>query len=141
MPPETPVTAPLPDPTVAMATLLLVHEPPRVASVRLVVAPAQTVAAPEMAEGVGFTVMIVVVLQPVGNAYVITLVPGAIPVSTPVPDPITATVTSPLLHAPGTEGSVRVTDVPVQTVAGPFIARGSEFTVTVVVAKHPADKV
>ena len=62
-----PDTVPVPEPTVAIAILLLLHVPPAIASVRSVVAPAQTFVAPLIAAGVRFTVTGVVVVQPSGD--------------------------------------------------------------------------
>ena len=55
------------DPIVPTATLLLLHVPPVAVSLREVLAPAQTEAMPEMAEGNGSTVSIVVLKQPAAN--------------------------------------------------------------------------
>jgi len=46
VPAVTPITDPLKDPTVAMVTSLLVHDPPGVKSLRVVLAPMQAVAEP-----------------------------------------------------------------------------------------------
>jgi len=51
VPEATPVTIPDEDPTVAVAVLLLDHEPPVVASARVVVAPEHTLAVPVMPLG------------------------------------------------------------------------------------------
>ena len=59
-----PVTIPLAEPTVATTVLLLAHVPPP-PSLKVIAAPTQTVAGPEIAEGSGFTVTTVVVVQPV----------------------------------------------------------------------------
>lgn len=66
MPVAIPVTIPKPE-TVATAVLLLLHIPPAVASLRAIVAPAHTVVGPVIADGKGFTVTTVVMLQPVPN--------------------------------------------------------------------------
>ena len=66
VPAETPVTT-LEEFTVAMALLLLLHVPLVVPSPRVVVDPAHTVVVPVMANGIGFTVIVNVLLQPVGN--------------------------------------------------------------------------
>jgi hypothetical protein len=47
-----PVTTPLDDPTVASVVLLLLHEPPVVASVRVIADPVHTLFAPAIATGV-----------------------------------------------------------------------------------------
>lgn len=66
VPAATPVTIPV-DPTVATNELLLLHAPPVVVSVSVVLSPAQTLAVPPMAAGKLFTVTTVVVAQPSGN--------------------------------------------------------------------------
>ena len=65
VPDDTPVTKPVEEPTVAFAVLPLVHVPPLVASLMLVVKPAHTVAVPVMDEGSGLTVTTTVEIQPV----------------------------------------------------------------------------
>ena len=66
VPPETPVTTPLPETTVATDEVLLVQVPPP-ASLNAVVKPAHTVAVPEIADGNGLTVSTLVIWQPVPN--------------------------------------------------------------------------
>ena len=63
-PTATPVTIPLEEPTVAIPVLPLLHVPPVVASLNVVVAPVQADAAPVMDEGNALTDTSVVVLQP-----------------------------------------------------------------------------
>ena len=62
---DTPDTTPVPD-TVATETLPVLHEPPPVAFVKLMVPPIHTPDTPLIvpASGNGFTVIIVVVLPP-----------------------------------------------------------------------------
>ena len=61
-----PVT--IPDvPIVAYAALPLIQLPPAVASDKVVLKPTQTFAVPVILAGSGFTVMIVVAIQPVGK--------------------------------------------------------------------------
>src|ERR1019366_9069008 len=79
MPETTPVL-----PTVATAVLLLLHVPPGVASVSVVVLPAQTVAVPVTDDGNAFTVTVAEAVQPPDVVYVIDAVPGAMPETTPV---------------------------------------------------------
>ena len=55
-PGDTPVTMPV-EPTAAIAVLLLLHPPPVVPSVNVIVDPAQTLALPVIAPGSGFTVI------------------------------------------------------------------------------------
>ena len=66
VPAATPVTIPEPDPTLAIARLLLLQLPPP-ELVRVVVAPTQTEGMPEIGAGEGLTVTGVDALQPVGN--------------------------------------------------------------------------
>ena len=66
-PPDTPVTTPEEDPTVARAVLLLLQVPPEVASVNVVVKNGQTTAVPPIAAGEELTVTGVVILHPVGS--------------------------------------------------------------------------
>ena len=66
MPAATPETMPELVPIVATLVLLLVQVPPPVFE-RVVVEPAQTVAVPVIADGNGFTVTTVVVIQPVDS--------------------------------------------------------------------------
>ena len=54
-------------PTVAIGVALLVQVPPAVASVRVVVAPTQTIAVPNIVAGIGLIVTIAVLVQPVPN--------------------------------------------------------------------------
>jgi hypothetical protein len=61
-----PVTIPAP-PTVAIAIAALFHVPPGVPSLNDVVEPMHIVRLPIMATGAEFTVMTIVVAQPVGN--------------------------------------------------------------------------
>ena len=57
-----PVTTPVPEPMVPTAVLLLVHVPPAVASLKVVVSPTHAVVVPVMAE-IGPTVTVLVTLQ------------------------------------------------------------------------------
>ena len=66
VPDVTPETIPELVPIVATLVLLLIHVPPPVLE-RVVVEPAQTVAVPVIADGNGFTVTTVVVIQPVAS--------------------------------------------------------------------------
>ena len=68
VPAEIPVTKPVPVPIVAREVLLLLHVPPIVTSDKVVVEPTHTFIVPVIAAGTGLTVMIFVVIQPVGKA-------------------------------------------------------------------------
>lgn len=63
-----PVTIPVDEPIVATPVLLLIHSPPGVLLVRVVVAASHIEKVPVIAAGVVFTVTITDLLQPVGNA-------------------------------------------------------------------------
>ena len=65
VPDSTPLTTPEPPTTVATVVVPLVHVPPVVPSVKVMVAPAQTGADAAMAAGSPLTVTTVVVKQPV----------------------------------------------------------------------------
>ena len=52
MPPATPLTIPVEEPTVAMVASLLLQAPPEDASVIVIVEPSQTVEAPDTGAGV-----------------------------------------------------------------------------------------
>jgi len=59
-----PVIIPVPEPTVATAVLVLLHAPPGVASLTVVVAPVHRDKTPEMAAGNGLTVIVVIEAHP-----------------------------------------------------------------------------
>ena len=63
VPADAPVTSPVALLTVATEVLLLLHVPPVVASVNVVVEPTHTADAPLIAAGSGLTVIVVVVKQ------------------------------------------------------------------------------
>lgn len=56
MPAATPFTVPVNDPTVAIVVLLLLHVPPGVASLSVMLPPVPTVVVPVTGPGTGFTV-------------------------------------------------------------------------------------
>ena len=61
----TPVTSPVAELMAAIAVLLLLHVPPAVALVKVVVVPAHSPDTPLMAEGTATTVIVFVTVQPV----------------------------------------------------------------------------
>ena len=65
---ETPVTIPVPIPMLAIVGSLLVHVPPAVGCVRVVVRPSQTDVAPPMGAGAAVTVATTVLVHPALNA-------------------------------------------------------------------------
>lgn len=64
VPALTPLTMPVPEPTVAIAVLLLLHAPPVIVSLSVVVAPTHAVADPVIVGGNAFTVTAFIALQP-----------------------------------------------------------------------------
>lgn len=68
VPAAMPVANPLDEPMVAIAGAPLIHEPPEVVLVRVVVAPAHIVVVPAIAAGSGLTIIEAVARQPVGSA-------------------------------------------------------------------------
>jgi hypothetical protein len=134
IPPTTPEAS-----TVATAGKLLLHVPPVVALLSVVVSPSHTCSTPVVVAGSGFTVTVVVIRQPVGIVYVISAVPSDKPVTTPVAAS-TLTVASALLHVPPASASAIVVVEFTHTAIVPVIADGSgfTFTVTALVAWQPA---
>ena len=66
VPADTPVTIPI-ELTVAVDILLLLHAPPPMLSLNVIIAPVHTMPGPEMADGNGFIVTPFVALQPAGK--------------------------------------------------------------------------
>jgi hypothetical protein len=58
------ITTPDAEPIVAIATSLLLHVPPLVASLKVMLFPVQIIVAPVMAAGYGLTVAVTITLQP-----------------------------------------------------------------------------
>jgi hypothetical protein len=121
---------------VAIVVGVIDHVPPVVVVVSVVVRPTHSVRLPVMGAGVGFTVTILVVVQPPTEAAVIVAVPGAMPVTIPVPDTV-ATAALLVLHATGAVVVLRVVVLPTHTVAVPVIAVGTGVTVAIAVVIHP----
>lgn len=67
LPVTIPVAIPVPAPIVAIAVLELVHVPPTVASLNVIVCPGHMAVTPKIPGGAAFTVITVVVAQPEGN--------------------------------------------------------------------------
>jgi len=145
VPTDTPVTMPV-EPTVAMAVEPLVHVPPPVTSLRVVVAPAHNVPVPVMGEGAGFTVTALVTKAEQPAPFVTVYVMVAEPTATPVTTPEVLTVAMevlPLVHVPPGVASNKEPVAPTHAVAVPVMAptTGSAFTVTGAVLVHPVDSV
>jgi hypothetical protein len=125
-----------------MAGLKLVHVPPGVAELNVVVEPTQTFIVPVIGAAMGFTVIDTNVLQPVaGSEYSMTVAPVVTGVTVPVVDPMVATAVVPLLQVPPDVRSIKVTEEPIQTLPGPIITDGNALTVTILTAGHPVLKV
>jgi hypothetical protein len=124
----------------------LVQTPPVGELVNASVPPTQTVRGPGIgevpiiADGCGFTVIVVVAKQPFARVYVITAVPAAMPVTTPEEEPTVAIPGEAEVHTPPDGVPVSSMVEPAQTLVGPVIT-GLAFTVTVVTAKQPVDNV
>jgi hypothetical protein len=113
---NTPVTTPVPEPTVAIAVLLLAHDPPDVELLNVVVEPTQTEWVPVFAEGTGITVTSVVAKHPVLSIYVMFEVPAATPVTFPGLEGTVATLVLLLLQVPPVGVLVSTVMVPIHAV-------------------------
>ena len=131
------MTEPVATSTVATDVLPLLHVPPAVRSVRLVVIPIHTNAVPGIADGSAPTVNEVVTLQPAPSEYVMFVVPGDIPETRPVPDPTRATTVLLLVQVPPADALLKSVVLPKQIFVLPEIAEGNALTTTVVVAAQP----
>ncbi len=128
-----PARTPLVTSIVPTAGLLLLHVPPGVVVVNVVVLFSHTCRDPPIVDGNAYTVTSAVVRQPVaGSVYVIVdvAVPDT-PVTTPLPDTTVATDGVLLLHAPDGVVLLRVVVCPTHVVSDPVIAFGNGLTVTV----------
>ena len=107
------------------------------------VCPTQTVFAPKIAVGNGFTVTTIVLIQPVLSVYVMVTVPPAapVPVTIPVDDPTEPIAVLLLLHEPPIVASVKVVVKPKHTLVIPDIGAGLGLTVSNVSLKQPVGNV
>lgn len=137
LPAVIPLTAPVVAPTVATDVLLLVHVPPGVVLVNVVVAPMQTVDEPGViADGKAATITVLVTVHP-ATVYDMTAVPTATPETTP--EPLTDAIeTLPLLHEPPAVPLENVMLLPTQILTGVEgnMGAGLAFTVRVAVTKQ-----
>jgi len=78
------------EPLIAMGVLLVLHAPPVVASLNIVVSPSHILAVPVGVAGNGFTVTIVVATHPTADVKLIVATPAFTPVTIPVEVPIVA---------------------------------------------------
>jgi hypothetical protein len=137
--PLIPLTTPVPATTVATAVLLLLHVPPGLVLLSVVVCPTQVVSEPVIAFGGGFTVTVVIRVQPVPSVYVITAVPGGAE-ETPVTMPLTPTVAidgALVVHVPPTGRQLSVVVNPSHTFGLPVISPGNANTVVVITLRQP----
>jgi hypothetical protein len=116
---------------VATVVLSLVHTPPGLALLSVVVRPGHTLPEPEIRFGNAFTVTTVLRLQLLPVVYVIVVVPAATPVTTPVL--LTVATLLALLHVPPPVRLSSWVVLPAHTVAVPVITSGSSFTTSDVV--------
>jgi len=131
-----PVTTPAPL-IVATEVGVLLHTPPVVASLSVIVVPLHNDVAPMMPAAPAFTVTVAVTVQPLPSEYVITEVPGALPVTVPVVLMVAVTVL-PLVQVPPPAVLPSVVVPPAHKCNIPLIAEGARFTVIMVVAVQPA---
>ena len=115
------------------------HDPPGVASARVIELPIHNSDGPEIFAGRAFTVRRRVRTQPAGEVYVISVLPDAIAVAAPVVLSIVATSGVLLVHVPPGIPLVNVPATPTQSCEGPAIGAGNGSTVTIVVYTQPAD--
>ena len=130
VPADIPVTNPQGAQTFATVVSELVHMPPGMTSVKIILLPTPTFVPPVIAAGVAFTVTTVVTALPY-TIYVITEVPAASPLTVPVDEPTIATAVLLLLQVPPVVASDKVIEEPVQTVAVPVM---DDMPLTVIVA-------
>ena len=126
VPDVTPVTTPEVDDMVAIAELPGLHVPPVVASLSVVIRPAQALAVPVILAGATLTVIALVAVHPEEIVYTRLNVPVATPVTIPVEEPTVAFVVLLLDHVPPEAVSVKAIVVPTQAIAEPEIEDGME---------------
>ena len=137
MPADTPVTNPVPVPTVAVPVLLLLHVPPAVMLDSVTVAPALRAAVPVMAAGDGFVVNASVLEQPLVSLYVMVVAPAASADTLPLLVFTDAIVGALLVHVPPVTAFESVQALPVQMDDGPLMAAGVWLTVITALVKQP----
>lgn len=118
----------------------LVHVPPLVASLRVMLVPGHTVNGPVIPGGVGLTVNKVVAIHPApGTVYVIMAVPAEIPFM--VPPPAVATEVLLLDQVPPDVASRSVLVAPSHALVVPVIDAGRGVTVIDVEVEQPVPNV
>ena len=117
----------------ATVVLLLLHVPPKVASVSGVVEPTHKLAVPVIAGGPEVTFTVTVDIHDPPKEYVITEVPMATPFTMPVVSHTVAFVVLLLVQVPPPTPSLSEVVAPTQMLVIPIIGPGAGVTVTVVV--------
>jgi hypothetical protein len=129
-----PAVMPLTSPrklTDATADALLQYPPAELVLI-MAVLPSHTVPGPTIDVGTGFTATFIVLAQPVGKVYDITVMPGAIPFT--IPAPLTVAVAPLLLlQVPPPLALLIPVLIPWHTDDAPTIASGCGSTVIVMV--------
>ena len=120
VPAARPATVPVLAPIVPTAAVLLVHVPPVVLLLSVVVWPTHTSGIPLMVPGTALMVIIIVFWQPVDGVFVIVAVPLLNPVTSPVVG-FTDTVASALVQVPPAIVLARVMVAPTHKLVGPLI--------------------
>ena len=110
------------------------------ASVKVVVVPAQTLLLPLIGAGDGTTVIARVTVHEAPKEYVIVVVPAAIPLTLPLEDPMLA-LAELLVHTPPATELVSVVVAPTQTVGIPPMTEGAGLTVIIFVTPQPVGNV
>ena len=118
------VTIPVAGSIVATAKLLLLHVPPAVASISMVLAPAHTEVTPVIAAGSRFTVTAIAAAHPAAVVYTIVVVSADTPATMPEARPTLATPVLTLLHDPPVRELCNGVVLLTQTDAVPVIAGG-----------------
>lgn len=125
-----PVTTPLPS-TIATPVELLLHEPPGVLLLTLMLLFLHTAVAPAIAAGLLFTTTDDTVRHDVGSVYVMFVLPALTPVTTPLVGLIVATPGVLLVQIPPGVLLPSAVVIPTHTFRLPVAGFGSAFTVTV----------
>ena len=125
----------------------MLHIPPVVASVSVVVPLGQSDNVPLIAPGDALTVIVSVTAQAVDGVYVMVAVAATSdPVTTPVAktvapvEPMVATPVLLLVHIPPVVASLRLSVAPWHTEAAPLIALVAALTVTIAVVEQLPDE-
>ena len=117
--------------------LLLLQVPPP-PSLKVALNPTHIVVIPEIEFGNGFTITVLVLIQPVPSVYVIVVVPDNTLATIPEPERvIVATAVLLLLHVPPPVTSLKDVDWPRQIFELPVIDAGNGLTTTEVVIAQP----